>query len=498
MENQMEPTRIPHHLIPQPESIEMSVGMFNLTSSTMIVVEPNSPEVFAIGNFLARLIAPATGYGTQVVDKTELSQSGNIHLTTVEGDPALGGEGYELFVSKEFIKLQAYQPAGLFRGVGTLRQLLPASIEVGSVQPGPWEIPALVIRDKPRYHWRGAMLDVSRHFFSVEDVKRYIDLLAYYKLNIFHMHLTDDQGWRLMIQSWPNLAEYGGSTQVGGGQGGYYTQDEYAEIVAYAQRRYITIVPEIDLPGHTNAALASYPELNCDDRAPDLYTGTRVGFSSLCIHKEITYQFVDDVIRELAALTPGPYIHIGGDEAHSTSSEDYLEFMGRVQKIVQAHGKIAVGWDEIARSELLPSTIVQFWRPAEGRLAIEPGMKVIMSPASKVYLDMKYDPSTVLGLDWAGTVSLEEAYTWDPATQFADVSGLDVLGVEAPLWTETIESLDDIEFMAFPRLPGCAEIAWSPPEDRNWNEYRVRLAHHGPRLAAMGVNYYKSPLVPWP
>jgi hexosaminidase len=342
------------------------------------------------------------------------------------------------------------------------------------------------------------MLDVSRHFFGVEDVKSYIDLLAYYKLNVLHLHLTDDQGWRLMIQSWPNLAQHGGSTQVGGGPGGYYTQDEYAEIVAYAQDRYITIVPEIDLPGHTSAALASYPELNCDDIAPDLYTGTEVGFSSLCIHKDVTYKFLDDVIGELAALTPGPHIHIGGDETHSTSPEDYLFFMDRIQKIVQAHGKIAVGWDEIAKSELLPSAIVQYWRPDEGQLAIEPGMNVIVSPASKVYLDMKYDPSTVLGLTWAGTVSVKDSYDWDPSALFADGSGINVLGIEAPLWTETIESLDDIEYMAFPRLPGIAEIGWSPAELRNWDGYRLRLAQHGGRLTTMGVNYYKSPLVPWP
>ncbi len=494
----MEISRTTHHLIPYPESIEMSEGVFNLTSSIVIGVDPDSPEISSIGSYLADVIAPATGYDTQVVDTMGLSRGGRIYLTTEGGDPVLGDEGYELLVSQEIIILKAYQPAGLFWGVQTLRQLLPASIESDSVHQGPWEIPAVVIRDKPRYPWRGAMLDVARHFFSVEDVKNYIDLLAYYKLNVFHMHLTDDQGWRLMIQSWPNLAHHGGSTQVGGGPGGYYTQDEYAEIVDYARSRYITLVPEIDLPSHTNAALASYPELNCDDQAPDLYTGTKVGFSSLCIHKDVTYQFLEDVIRELAALTPGPYIHIGGDEAHSTSPEDYLEFMSRTQKIVQGHGKIAIGWDEIAKSELLPSTIVQFWRPDVGQLAIETGMNVIMSPASKVYLDMKYDPSTVLGLDWAGIVSVKDAYDWDPADQFADESGINVMGIEAPLWSETIESLDDITYMAFPRLPGCAEIGWSPGDLRSWDEYRVRLANHGPRLEAMGVNFYRSPQVPWP
>lgn len=487
-----------NNLIPIPESVEMREGKFNLTSSTAIYVEAGSPEIFAIGSYLARVISPATGYQVRVLESTENPQNGHFYLTTAGGDPALGAEGYELQVSSAGVILKACQPAGLFRGVQTIRQLLPASIEAQAVQPGPWEIPAGVIRDLPRYHWRGAMLDVARHFFSVEDVKRYIDLLAYYKLNVFHMHLTDDQGWRLMIQSWPNLAQHGGSTQVGGGPGGYYTQIEYADIVAYAQSCYMTVVPEIDLPGHTNAALASYPELNCDDNAPALYTGTKVGFCSLCIHKEITYAFLDDVIGELAALTPGPYIHIGGDEAHSTSPEDYLEFVGRIQEIVQAHGKVMVGWDEIAKSELLPTSVVQYWRFDQDQTAIKPGMKLVISPASKIYIDMKYDPSTTLGLDWAGTISVKDAYTWDPATQLGDGSGVEILGIEAPLWTETIETIEDIEFMAFPRLPGYAEIGWSPADQRNWDGYQVRLASHGPRLTAMGVNFYRSPLVPWP
>lgn len=342
------------------------------------------------------------------------------------------------------------------------------------------------------------MLDVARHFFGVDDVKRYIDLMAYYKLNRFHMHLSDDQGWRLMIDSWPDLATYGGSTAVGDGPGGYYTQAEYADIVAYAQSRYIVVVPEIDMPGHTNAALTSYAELNCDGQAPPLYTGTEVGFSSLCIDKEITFAFVGDVIREITALTPGPYVHIGGDEAHSTSAEDYLRFIERVQRIVQENGKQMVGWGEIARSELLPTSVVQHWHGDFAQMAVQQGAKVIMSPASKAYLDMKYDVSTPLGLNWAGYISVQDAYTWDPATQVDGVSEGDVLGVEAPLWSETLETMADVEYMTFPRLPGYAEIGWSPASGRSWDEYRLRLAAHGPRLAALGVNFYRSPSVPWP
>jgi hexosaminidase len=341
------------------------------------------------------------------------------------------------------------------------------------------------------------MLDVARHFFGVDDVKRYIDLIAAYKLNRLHLHLSDDQGWRIQINAWPKLATYGGSTEVGGGAGGYYTQDDYAEIVAYARRRQVMIIPEIDMPGHTNAALASYPELNCDAVAPPLYTGIKVGFSSLCADKEITYTFVDDVIRELAALTPGPYIHIGGDEASATNHDDYVRFIERIQEIVQAHGKRMVAWEEASQTRLLPSSVVQFWHnPVVGQAARQ-GAKVIVSPANRVYLDMKYDVATPLGLNWAGYVDVQRSYAWDPATAVADVAEADILGVEAPLWSETLETMRDIEFMAFPRLPGCAEIGWTPMAARNWDEYRARLGAHGPRLAALGVNFYHAEAIPW-
>jgi hexosaminidase len=357
------------------------------------------------------------------------------------------------------------------------------------------------IRDTPRFAYRGAMLDVARHFFQVDDVKAYIDLLAHYKMNALHLHLTDDQGWRIMINSWPKLATYGGSTQVGGGKGGYYTQEQYADIVAFAQARYITIVPEIDLPGHTNSALASYAELNCDGVAPALYTETNVGFSSLCIDKDLTYQFLDDVIGELAALTPGPYLHIGGDEAHSTPKEDYVKFIEKVQAIVQAHGKQVMGWEEIGQVKLLPGTLAQYWNtngPSTPftQQAVLQGAKVIVSPADRAYLDMKYDAGTKLGLDWAGMTDTRASYGWDPAGRLLGVSEENILGVEAPLWSETLITLQDIEFMAFPRILGIAEIGWSPA-GLSWDEYRERLAAQAPRLQALGVNYYPDPEVPW-
>ena len=244
--------------------------------------------------------------------------AGGIHLR-LSGNAASAkeGDGYELVVDASAVTITAARPAGLFYGVQTFRQLLPALIEYEAVRADakrPLQAPAVRIVDSPRFEWRGAMLDVSRHFFSVDEVKRYIDLIALYKLNRLHLHLADDQGWRIEIKSWPNLAKIGGSTEVGGGPGGYYTQAQYSDIVAYARDRFIDVIPEIDMPGHTNAALASYAELNCDGKARTPYTGIEVGFSALCVDKDVTYRFIDDVVREIAALTPSPYFHVGGDE----------------------------------------------------------------------------------------------------------------------------------------------------------------------------------------
>jgi hexosaminidase len=398
-------------------------------------------------------------------------------------------------VTANGVQVVAYKPAGLFHGLQTIRQLLPAAVESSTQQPGPWELPAGVIRDQPRFAWRGAMLDVARHFFSLKDVETYIDLLAYYKLNVFHIHLTDDQGWRLEIKSWPNLAKVGGSTAINGDPGGFYTQEQYKGIVAYAAARYITVVPEVDMPSHTNAALASYPELNCDGKAPALYTGSDVGFSSLCVSKDITYKFIDDVIGEVAALTPGPYIHIGGDEAKSTPDADYIPFIQKVQDIVKAHGKQMIGWEEISKTKLLPTTIAQAWASDAVTNAASQGSRVIFSPANKAYLDMQYDSSTPLGLSWAGYVSVADSYEWDPTTTLRGIPESQILGIEGPLWSETLRTIQDIEYMAFPRLCGLAEMAWSPIMGRNWNEYRLRLSAQGERLAAMGVNFYRAPEV---
>lgn len=486
-------------LIPAPAAHGLSRGEpFIVSASTSIHVRPSDGDVVRLADDLARLIPVGPGQPRRIASLQPATPAATgINLLIDPSLDSLGDEGYRLTISADRITASAARPAGLFYAIQTLRQLLPIEIHQGAL-PARFAVAAGDIVDRPRFAWRGAMLDVSRHFLKAEDVKRFMDVMAQYKLNRLHLHLADDQGWRIEIKSWPNLARHGGSTAVGGGAGGYYTQAEYSDLVEYARARFITIVPEIDMPGHINAALASYPELNCDGRAPALYTGTRVGFSSLCVSKDITYRFVDDVIREISALTPGPWFHVGGDEVKTLTAPEYGGFMDRVQAIVQSHGKVMIGWDEIGEAKLAPTTIVQLWRPnTPVREAIRQGARFIVSPANKVYLDMKYDSSTVLGLKWAGYVPVRTSYDWDPAKLVAGMAESSIVGVEAPLWAETVVTLADYQYMAFPRLLAVAEIGWSPQPRRDWDDFRVRLGAHGPRLSALGVNYYRSPEIPW-
>jgi hexosaminidase len=506
-------------LIPKPSSITKGRDNFKLDNTTSIYANSGNDEVIAIANYLAEKLRPATGFPF-VVSAAATPEKGFISLSLLT-DEALGNEGYQLEVDGNSVKLSAHKPAGLFRGVQTLRQLLPAEIEFKTTQTNTaWELPAVSINDKPEYAWRGAMLDVARHFFTVEDVKKYIDYLAAYKMNVLHLHLSDDQGWRIEIKSWPNLAIHGGSTQVGGGKGGYYTQEQYKDIVAYAQKQYITLVPEIDLPSHINSALASYGELNGGitlvpekgrinlstntgevggkNKPTELYTGIEVGFSTLQYNQESTFRFVNDVIRELAALTPGEYVHIGGDEAHVTKKEEYIKFVNKFYEIVTANGKKMIGWEEIAQADIKGDIIAQHWAsPKYPQMAVEKGGKVLMSPAQKVYLDMQYDSTTKLGLHWAAFIEVKDAYDWEPTTLVTGIGRENIIGIETPLWSETIATMGDIEYLLFPRFPGIAEIAWSKPEGRTWDEYKVRLAKHGKRFDAMGINYHKSKQVPW-
>ncbi|GIG92725.1 beta-N-acetylhexosaminidase [Plantactinospora endophytica] len=500
-------------MLPAPARVEPAAGVeFILTPGTTIRTSPG-PEAGAVGRYLAELLRRPTGYPLPVVSAGRPEVPGGISLlltgddeaSSHPGKPAAGdagtAEGYRLEITAAGVVVRARTATGLFYGVQTLRQLLPPKIESSRRQAGPWAIPGGTIDDQPRFGYRGAMLDVARHFFAVPDVLRFVDHLARYKLNHLHLHLTDDQGWRIAVDSWPRLTSVGGSTEVDGGPGGYYTKEQYSEIVAYAAARHITVVPEIDLPGHTNAALNAYAELAPDGVAPPEYTGTDVGFSAVAVDSERTYQFIDDVVGEVAALTPGRYLHIGGDEAFTLGRADYTRFMNRVQRIVTGHGKRVLGWHQLAVAEHSAGRVVQYWGTStEDQTvanAVRNGAKLLLSPGNRSYLDMKYSAATPLGKDWAGLVEVREAYDWDPGDYLAGVPAEAVIGVEAPLWTETIRTVADIEFMTFPRLPALAELGWSPAQARDWADFRVRLAGQGVRWSTAGITFHRSPEVPW-
>jgi hexosaminidase len=454
----------------------------------------SGPATRGIADLLAADLRRTTGRALPVtpVAPRSASRIALVLHTGAEMGAGLGAEGYRLTTDRTTVTVRAGTPAGLFAGTQTLRQLARGGL-----------VPGGEIVDRPRFAYRGAMLDLARHFHTPDEVKRYIDEISRFKVNHLHLHLTDDQGWRIQIDSWPRLTAVGGApgTGVDGAGGGFLTKAQYQDLVRYAAERYVTIVPEVDMPGHVNAAQVAYPELTCDGVAPPPRTDTAVGYSSLCISSETTYRFVEDVIRELAELTPGPYLHIGGDEAHATTDADYLTFQQRVLPLVRKYGKTAYGWNEIAQSPLATDAIAQYWSTSPDNptvaAAAANGMRVVMSPANKAYLDMKYDPSTPLGLSWAGHIEVRTAYDWDPGSHVTGVAEASVLGVEAPLWSETLRDLDDIEFMAFPRLAAIAELGWSPASTHDWESFRTRLAGYGPEWTARGVDFYPSPQVDW-
>ncbi|KUL30536.1 beta-N-acetylhexosaminidase [Actinoplanes awajinensis] len=417
-------------------------------------------------------------------------ENGGVRLE-LDDAAGLGAEGYRLAIAGDGVTLRAATRAGLFWGVQTLRQLAA----------GDGVLPGGVIEDRPRYAYRGAMLDLARHFFTVDEIKAHLDLLIQFKINHLHLHLTDDQGWRLEIPGWPRLTEIGGGPGTGcdGAGPGFLTLAEYAEVTAYAAERFVTVIPEIDMPGHVNAALVAYPELTVDGQPIAPRTDAEVGYSSLVAGKEETYAFVEAVLKTVADATPGPYLHIGGDECLSTSPEDYRAFLARVLPLPAKYGKRAIGWHEIAGVELPADTVVQYWRPeAEAPSVVASGRQVIMSPADRVYLDMKYDENTPIGLDWAGLVPVARSYDWDPAHRLAGLPEESVLGVAAPLWSETLRSPADVQYLTFPRLPAVAEVAWTPQSGRDWASFRDRVAAFGPRWEAAGVNYFRSPEIDWP
>ena len=483
-------------LIPKPVEITAAHTGFPLDRYTAIYTLQDSTGFDQVGLFLAAKVKEAAQLDVPVNEKAPDQQS-VILIKKSDSLSTENSEAYQLTISKDSIILSAASAEAAFRGIQTLRQLIPEKANDTLAKYPVWPIPTGSISDAPFFAYRGVMLDVARHFFSVTDVKKYIDLLAYYKYNTLHLHLADDQGWRIEIKSWPKLTEISGNTEVGGTAGGFYTQEDYKEIVNYAGKNYITIIPEIDMPGHTNAASVAYPFLNGNGKTPKAYTGMHVGFSTFDTGKDSVYAFIDDVVREISAITPGPYFHIGGDESHVTKKDDYIYFVNKVEKIVQSYNKRMIGWDEVATADVDATSIAQYWASAKNaKLAVAKNMKIIMSPAKKAYLDMKYDLKSEYGLNWAGFVPVDTAYIWKPEA-YEGIPLKNILGIEAPLWSETISTISELEYLAFPRAIGFAELNWSKPEKRDWDNYKVRLGNQAPFLERMNVNYYASPLIEW-
>ena len=472
-------------LVPLPEIVDVGDGELVLGADAFIAWTGGGESE---AELLALALRASTGFPLPVVEG-----DGDVRLVL---DPALDVplEGYELDVDESGVTITAPDTAGLFWGTQTFRELLPPPTLADDETAVAPVIPFVHIQDAPRFEWRGFMIDVARHFFPVADLERLIDLLALHKLNRLHVHLTDDQGWRIEIESWPDLTAIGGSTEVGGGPGGFYTQAEWQALVAYGAARHVTLVPEIDFPGHSHAALASYGELNEDGVPLDLYTGEGVITTPLWLDGEITYKFVEDVWTEVAAIAPGPWVHIGGDEAIDATPEEYAAFLTWLGDVIAAQGKTLIGWDEIGSVDLDPPYFAQYWwHPDLAADAAANGATIISSPPEHAYLEMIQSSDATYGDEWAGIVTTKDAYVWNPVP--SGVDEIDVAGVEAALWTEWIDTVEKMDFMTWPRLCAIAEVGWTAEPD--WASFQERMPLHGERLDALDVGYYATPEIEW-
>lgn len=515
------------NLLPQPVSLHQQAGVFILSPQVTIVYQRDKSELRDIALSLQQRIARPTGMQLSLRYSKDNKISRYILLKlNDQADSRLGKEGYTLNVTNQEVSLSANEPAGLFYGMQTLMQLLPAAIESKTIAKElKWSLPCVTILDYPRFGWRGLMLDVSRHFFPKEDVKRYIDQMAKYKFNVFHWHLTDDQGWRIEIKSFPKLTSTGAwrvprtgtwwqfdEPQPGepATDGGYYTQEDIREVVQYAQDRHIMIIPEIDVPGHSMAALAAYPEYSCTGGPFNVNPGSKFqGENSLCAGNDSTFVFLDKVIGEVADLFPSPYIHMGGDECNKAfwkkcpkcqqrmlteklNSAEELQsyFVRRVEQIILSKGKKLIGWDEILEGGLAPSATVMSWRGMEGGItAAKAGHQIIMTPTQYCYLDL-YQGDPVTEPETYSMLRLKTCYEFDPVPEGIDAAL--VLGGQGNLWTESVPTLRHAEYMTWPRSFALAEVFWSPKEMRDWPGFVKRAEAQTRRYDAARVNYATS------
>lgn len=510
--------------------VEAGRGDFLLNSDTRVVVTGlASAELTRLARAWRDLLAERTGLplpmggesgpGTIVIRVEEGAEEGLEQVPAGMGLPGVGAEGYELEVGRSEVVLRGKHPAGIFYGLETLSQLVTERSE-GSGEG--WAIPSVDMDDVPRFPYRGVHLDVGRHWFPVDFVKRYLDLLAAYKMNVFHWHLTEDQGWRIEIRNYPRLTEVGScraetileknfDPYVGDGipYCAFYTQEEVREVVAYARDRFITVIPEIEMPGHSVAALAAYPELACTPGPFEVATRWGVTHDIYCPTEE-TFLFLENVLTEVMELFPGPYIHIGGDEApkdrweesevaqevirrEGLTNEDELQswFIRRIETFLNEHGRSLVGWDEILEGGLAPNATVMSWRGITGGIAAaREGHDVIMSPTSHLYLDYYQGDTIQEPLAIGGFLPLEKVYSYEPIpAELSFEEALHILGPQGNVWTEYLKTPEQVEYMLLPRLLALSEVAWSPRGARDWEGFGRRLASHLERLDAVGANY---------
>jgi hexosaminidase len=520
------------NLIPQPVELLLGKGYFPLSKST--VIGYNKSESREIAEMLVQKLNVATGFNLKTIPGIKGAVQLNLNSTP---DPQLGNEGYTLVSTSKGILISANQPAGLLYGMQTLLQLLPVEIESKEVVNQKWIIPAVSIKDYPRFAWRGLMLDVSRNFFTKEEVKQYIDEMVRFKFNTFHWHLTDDEGWRIEIKSLPKLTEVGawrvpraghfGSREFpkpgeAATEGGFYTQDDIREIVQYAKARNVTIVPEIDVPGHSMAAIAAYPELSCrKDTSTTVSPGSKFSEwygngtfkmnveNALNPSDENVYVFLDKVFTEVAALFPGQYIHVGGDECykgywkedegcqklmkelgirHVEDLQGY--FMNRVEAILKKNNKKLIGWDEILEGGIAPGATVMSWRGIKGGIeAAQMGHDVVMSPTTFAYLDYNQGERTVDPPIYA-SLRLKKCYSFEPVPDGVDAKY--ILGGQGNLWTEQIPTLRYAYYMTYPRAWALSEVYWSPKESKNWDNFIQRVEKQFDRSDAAETNYSKA------
>jgi hexosaminidase len=518
-------------LIPEPVSILKNSGLFTLPAAVTLVTN-GSADLSSIAKGLAARITTATGYKVMIQGAGKILPKNAIHLSIV-ADASIPKEGYRLKVTPTGISLAATEPAGIFYGVQTLMQLFPKEIEAASKTTAKWIIPAVTIQDHPRFGWRGLMLDVSRHFFTKEEVKRYIDDMVKYKFNLLHWHLTDDQGWRIEIKSLPKLTSVGawrvektGSFNVFSAPtadeprnyGGFYTQEDIKEVVQYAKERFVNILPEIDVPGHSLAALAAYPDLAC---TPGTYTvnsgepfmiwpasGHFYGLvdNSLCPANEKVYDFLDKVFTEVAQLFPFSYIHMGGDETarnfwekseqvkalmQKENLKDLDEvqsyFVKRVEKIIASKGKKTIGWDEILQGGLAPNAAVMSWRGMKGGIeAARLGHEVVMSPTTFAYIDYMQSDRIMEPPVYA-SLRLKKSYEFEPIPD--SINPALIKGGQANLWTEQIYNYRQVQYMTWPRAFAIAEILWSPKKQKNWPGFVSRVENHFDRFTVAKKKY---------